>query len=667
MTIGLVFSGQGSQRPGMGRAWQDTGSWQLVGELSESTGRDLAELLLDHGAEELARTDNAQLATFTLQMVILDALRAAGLPDAAVVACAGHSLGEYSALAAAGIAPLPDAAGLVLARSTAMLAATTSRPGTMGVVLGASIDMVEGLTADIRARGPEVWVANLNSAEQVVVSGTADGVTAVELECRALGVKMVRIPVGGAFHTPLMESAATAFAPALAAWQPRPGRVPVVSNVDARPYAGTPVWRELAARQLLSPVRWEETARCLVGELGCTVLVEIGAASPLTNLAKRMELPAVPLSVSTPKALAAVIDYIAAGSGGGTPSGTVPPPGSGTPAGGTPAGPVPAGPGTASRAVPAGARTGAVEVVRAPVEPARTASAPVARFRGRPPYGYRMVVEGGQGGTRTVVRRLVPDEVTAPVVRRIFGQYLAGFGLQGIAEGLTADAILCPSAHDQARNPHHGGIAWSKAAVRSILVNRRYTGQAGEACVEVPAYPPLADPEQFARVQQAFREKRSRPETPPRPPYLFRGLLRCGGLQPADAGNLEQRRAVLPLPVPGGVRRGQPDRPPAQRLPARASAGPAAEQLAGRLGAGAGGPPGRRRPGVREPAGQRGPQAGCAAGGRRRGAGPLLRLVADASDVLGNRAAGAGQAAPRTAQSPGPRRGAAVTADPREG
>lgn len=158
---------------------------------------------------------------------------------------------------------------------------------------------------------------------------------------------------------------------------------------------------------------------------------------------------------------------------------------------------------------------------------AALAGAATGRFRGRPPYGYRTVVEGAEGTTRTL-RRLMPDETTAPVVRWIFQRYLDGCGLQGIAEELTAEAVPCPSAHDRVRNPHYGGVAWSKAAVRSILVNPRYTGRASGSGAELPAHPPLAEPDQFAQVQQAIRAKRRRPPaSDPRPPYLFRGLLRC--------------------------------------------------------------------------------------------------------------------------------------------
>jgi hypothetical protein len=160
--------------------------------------------------------------------------------------------------------------------------------------------------------------------------------------------------------------------------------------------------------------------------------------------------------------------------------------------------------------------------------------APASRLRGRPPYGYQVVVVPRPDGPAHV---LEPDGRTAPVVRRIFSDYLAGHGLQRIAEGLTADTVPCPSAHDRVRNPHHGGFAWSKGAVRAILVNPRYTGvskwDGGEPDCRPPepAYEPLVEPSVFQQVQQEFAAKRhARGAAPDRGlrAYVFRGLLRCG-------------------------------------------------------------------------------------------------------------------------------------------
>jgi len=139
---------------------------------------------------------------------------------------------------------------------------------------------------------------------------------------------------------------------------------------------------------------------------------------------------------------------------------------------------------------------------------------------GRPPYGYQLAKVKGGAASDT---RLAADEVTAPVVRRIFTEYAAGQGLQAIAESLTADDVLCPSAYDRERNPHFGWAGWSKGTVRAILVNERYAGGV--------YYEPLIDAELFARVQATFARKRTQRSELPQSGervYRFRGVLRCG-------------------------------------------------------------------------------------------------------------------------------------------
>ncbi|MDG4809394.1 recombinase family protein [Micromonospora sp. WMMD1120] len=147
-----------------------------------------------------------------------------------------------------------------------------------------------------------------------------------------------------------------------------------------------------------------------------------------------------------------------------------------------------------------------------------------ASTRRRPPYGYRQVEKMFTGGTTATV--LEPDAVAASVVRRIFEEYVGGRGLQLIAESLTADGILSPSAYDRARNPHFGGVAWPKGTVRAILVNSRYTGYEDHRQV----YPPLIHEELFTRAQEAIASKRvvSVDDSASGRPYLFRGILRCG-------------------------------------------------------------------------------------------------------------------------------------------
>ena len=179
--LAFTFPGQGSQRPGMGRPWVDHPSWEVAGEASEIAERDLAALLLDADMEELTATGNAQLATFVMSLVVLDAVERLGLVPAA---CAGHSLGEYTALVASGAVSLADGTRLVVERGEAMQTAADERPGTMAALLGIGDDDAE---AACQRAEDEVWVANYNAPGQVVIGGTAEGVAAASERAKELG------------------------------------------------------------------------------------------------------------------------------------------------------------------------------------------------------------------------------------------------------------------------------------------------------------------------------------------------------------------------------------------------------------------------------------------------------------------------------------------------
>ncbi|NNE74733.1 MAG: ACP S-malonyltransferase, partial [Acidimicrobiales bacterium] len=183
--IVFMYPGQGSQKPGMGEPWSDHPSWELVAEASEASGRDVAHLLLHADADELRETRNAQLATFTVSMMVLDAVERVGM-DAA--GHAGHSLGEYSALAASGALDLADAVALVTERGEAMQAAADDTEGTMAAVLGLDDDQV--MVACDRV-ADDVWVANFNAPGQVVVAGTPAAVEAAGAIAKDLGAKRV--------------------------------------------------------------------------------------------------------------------------------------------------------------------------------------------------------------------------------------------------------------------------------------------------------------------------------------------------------------------------------------------------------------------------------------------------------------------------------------------
>jgi [acyl-carrier-protein] S-malonyltransferase len=292
--LAFTFPGQGSQRPGMGTAWVDHESWELVAEASEVAGRDLARLLLEADADELRHTRNAQLTTFALSLVVLDAVERLGVAPAFA---AGHSLGEYTALTATGALSFADGVRVVTARGDAMQDAAEDNPGAMSAILGLDDDDVD---AACRRADGDVWVANFNAPGQVVISGSAEGVAAASDIAKELGAKRaMALPVGGAFHTPLMAPARDELRKAIAAASLRAPDVPVVANVDARPHDEPTGWEQLLSAQLVSPVRWRQTVERLV-EDGVTTLIELGPGGVLTGLVKRIAPGTTAVQVATP-------------------------------------------------------------------------------------------------------------------------------------------------------------------------------------------------------------------------------------------------------------------------------------------------------------------------------------------------------------------------------
>lgn len=302
--LAFTFPGQGSQRQGMGRPWVNHPSWEVVGEASAVAGRDLHRLLVDADQDELTLTANAQLATFVLSLVVLDAVERVGI---APTACAGHSLGEYTALAASGALGFEDGVRLVVERGEAMHDAAEERPGTMAAVLGADDDAVEA--ACQRAEG-DVWVANYNAPGQVVIAGTVEAVEAAGRVAKELGARRVMpVPVAGAFHTALMAPARARLRKALADTPFATPEVPVVANVDARVHTDPGAWPGLLSAQLCSPVRWRQSLATL-GELGTTQVAEIGPGGVLTGLARRALPEAQAVSVSSPDDLGVLVDTL---------------------------------------------------------------------------------------------------------------------------------------------------------------------------------------------------------------------------------------------------------------------------------------------------------------------------------------------------------------------
>jgi len=306
--LAFTFPGQGSQRPGMGRPWADHESWELVEEASLHSERDVARLLLDADAEELRDTRNAQLTTFVSSLMVLDAAERLGIEPSF---CAGHSLGEYTALTATGALSFDDGVRLVVERADAMHQAGLDNPGTMAAVLGLDDDLVE---VACRRADSDVWVANFNAPGQVVIAGSRDGVAAASVVAKELGAKKVMpLQVSGAFHTPYMVPARDRLRKAIAEADPRDTEVPVVSNVDALAHDTGTAWSSLLSAQLSSPVRWKHCLLTLA-DLGVTDFAELGPGGVLTGMAKRTVESARTIAVSTPEELDKLIEWVNAGS-----------------------------------------------------------------------------------------------------------------------------------------------------------------------------------------------------------------------------------------------------------------------------------------------------------------------------------------------------------------
>lgn len=283
MNVVYLFPGQGSQSVGMGQALaaEFPEAARVFEEAEEVLGLPLRRLLWEGPEETLRATENAQVALFTTSMAALAALRALGAPEPAFVA--GHSLGEYSACCAAGALDFAPALRLVRLRGELMARAAA---GTMAAVLGLEASVLEGIC---RAASSTVVVANYNSADQLVISGTPEGVAEASEQARAAGAKrVVPLPVAGAFHSPLMEVASAELTRALAGASWRDSRVSVVANVDARPTTRAADFADKLARQLAAGVRWSDSLRW-IAEQGPAIYVEVGSGKVLSGLVKKLD------------------------------------------------------------------------------------------------------------------------------------------------------------------------------------------------------------------------------------------------------------------------------------------------------------------------------------------------------------------------------------------
>ncbi len=294
MGIAVVFPGQGTQIPGMGVPWRADPAWSVLNRAEGALGEPLAGLVLDAPAETLARTREAQLAVLLTSLMAWEAVRDR-VPEP--VAFAGHSLGQVTALIASGALSLEAGVRFAARRAELTQAAADAHPGRMAALLGATPEQA----LEACAAAPDAcWVANDNAPGQVVIAGTAAGVEAGSARAKALGVKRATpLNVGGAFHTPLMRDAADGLVAELAGVQFDTAAAPVVSNLDARPYAGPDGWRDRSAEHVVVPVRWRESTLTIAG-LGATTLLEVGSGTMLAGLAKRTVPDVAVRGVATP-------------------------------------------------------------------------------------------------------------------------------------------------------------------------------------------------------------------------------------------------------------------------------------------------------------------------------------------------------------------------------
>ena len=269
---------------------QSPAARRLLEQANDLLGFRLTDTMFEGSNDDLRRTDVTQPAIFVHSVAQFVAR-----PDLEPVMTAGHSLGEFSALVAAGVLTFEDALALVARRAQAMQAACLEQPGAMAAILGLDDATVERVCADISAAGAVVVAANYNCPGQLVISGSAAGVSQACEALKAAGARRaLPLPVGGAFHSPLMRSAQAALAEAIDKTTFRAARCPVYQNVDARPHTAPAEIKTNLLAQLTAPVRWTQTVQNMA-QAGATDFAECGPGKVLQGLVKKIE-PAAEVS-----------------------------------------------------------------------------------------------------------------------------------------------------------------------------------------------------------------------------------------------------------------------------------------------------------------------------------------------------------------------------------
>jgi len=311
----FTFPGQGSQAVGMGKELAEAfpEARAVFDEIDSALGQKLSAIMFEGPAETLQLTENAQPALMAVSMAVIRVLEARGVSVAGHAAfVAGHSLGEYSALCAAGVFSIADTARLLKTRGQAMQQAVPVGQGAMAAILGLDLETVLRAVNDAEA-GEVCGVANDNAPGQVVISGHAGAVgRAIELLKAAGAKRALPLPVSAPFHCALMRPAADAMAHALDRVTINAPAVPVVVNVLARPTSDTTAIKQHLVEQVTGMVRWTESVRWLTTEGGVTDLYELGTGKVLTGLAKRIAPETAATAINTPADIEAAVAALTA-------------------------------------------------------------------------------------------------------------------------------------------------------------------------------------------------------------------------------------------------------------------------------------------------------------------------------------------------------------------
>ena len=305
MSWAYVFPGQGSQAVGMGKdlAAAFSEAREIFGEVDEALKQNLSKLMFDGPSDELTLTENAQPALMAVSLAVIKVLEKQAKVTIRNTAryVAGHSLGEYSALAAAGSLSLSDAARLLKTRGLAMQKAVPVGEGAMAALLGLDADQAVKIANEASANGEICTVANDNGPGQAVVSGHKAAVERATVIAKEHGAKRAMLlPVSAPFHCPLMKPAADVMARALGEVVIKPPIVPVIANVTAATVIDPDEIRRLLVEQVTGMVRWRESV-LLMKEAGVTTLIEAGAGKVLTGLTKRIDGDLTGISLQNPQ------------------------------------------------------------------------------------------------------------------------------------------------------------------------------------------------------------------------------------------------------------------------------------------------------------------------------------------------------------------------------